>query len=134
MAEFNTAGLLFPVRIRKGTHKGELAWMPLRHWRVLRTLHNPSYAGAFAYGQRREARNTGTGKKTLISVPREQWFAFIPNAHTGYISFEQFEANQAVLLANAQAHGRERERDKGPAREGQRCCRAWRSARTAGGG
>jgi DNA invertase Pin-like site-specific DNA recombinase len=116
VAEFNTAGLLFPVRVRKGAHKGELAWMPLRHWRVLRTLHNPRYAGAFAYGQRREARNPATGKKTMLTLPREQWFALIPNAHPGYISFEQYEANQAALLANAQAHGRDR--DKGPAREG----------------
>jgi hypothetical protein len=83
---------------------------------VLRTLHNPRYAGAFVYGQRREARNPATGKKTMITVPREQWFAFIPDAHPGYISFEQYEANQAALLGNAQAHGRER--DKGPAREG----------------
>src|SRR6266480_2984545 len=116
VAEFNTAGLRFPVRIRKGPHKGELAWQPLTHWRVLRTLHNPRYAGAFVYGQRREARNPATGKKTMISLPREQWFAFIPDAHPGYLSFTQFEANQAALLANAQAHGRER--DKGPAREG----------------
>jgi hypothetical protein len=42
VAEFNTAGLRFPVRIRKGPHKGELAWEPLRHWRVLRTLQNPA--------------------------------------------------------------------------------------------
>jgi recombinase len=116
VAEFNTAGLRFPVRIRKGPRKGELAWQPLTHWRVLRTLHNPRYAGAFVYGQRRETRNPATGKKTMISVPREQWFAFFPNAHPGYLSFEQFEANQATLLANAQAVGRER--DKGPAREG----------------
>ena len=54
--QFNADGLLFPVRVRTGTHKGELAWMPLQHWRVLRTLHNPRYAGAFAYGRRREAR------------------------------------------------------------------------------
>ena len=33
--------------------KGELAWVPLRHWRVLRTLHNPRYAGAFFYGRHR---------------------------------------------------------------------------------
>jgi len=116
VAEFNTAGLLFPVRVRKGPHKDELAWEPLRHWRVLRTLHNPRYAGAFVYGQRREARNPATGRKTMISLPREQWFAFFPNAHPGYITFEQFEANQATLLGNAQAQGRER--DKGPAREG----------------
>ena len=45
-------------------HKGELAWMPLRHWRVLRTLHNPRYAGAFVYGRRRE-RKTADGKTTI---------------------------------------------------------------------
>lgn len=116
VAEFNTAALRFPVRIRKGPHKGELVWQPLRHWRVLRTLHNPRYAGAFVYGQRREVRNPATGKTTTISLPREQWFACFPDAHPGYISFEQFEANQATLLANAQAVGRERHR--GPAREG----------------
>jgi DNA invertase Pin-like site-specific DNA recombinase len=47
VAEFNRNRLRFPVRIRKGAHKGELAWQPLTHWRVLRTLHNPRYAGAF---------------------------------------------------------------------------------------
>jgi DNA invertase Pin-like site-specific DNA recombinase len=39
--QFNAEKLLFPVRVRTGTRKGELAWMPLQHWRVLRTLHNP---------------------------------------------------------------------------------------------
>ena len=62
--QFNADGLLFPVRVRTGAHKGELAWMPLQHWRVLRTLHNPRYAGAFAYGRRRE-RLAGNGKKTF---------------------------------------------------------------------
>ncbi|HEY3090316.1 MAG TPA: recombinase family protein, partial [Jatrophihabitantaceae bacterium] len=113
---FNAEQLRFPVRIRTGPHNGELAWMPLRHWRVPRTLHNPRYAGAFVYGQRREARNPATGKMTTINMPREQWFAFFPNAHPGYLTMEQFEANQATLLANAQAVGRER--DRGPAREG----------------
>jgi DNA invertase Pin-like site-specific DNA recombinase len=28
---FNTEGLLFPARVRFGPHKGELAWMPLKH-------------------------------------------------------------------------------------------------------
>jgi hypothetical protein len=37
--QFNADGLLFPVRVRTGAHKGELAWMSLQHWRVLpRTL------------------------------------------------------------------------------------------------
>jgi DNA invertase Pin-like site-specific DNA recombinase len=113
--EFNAAGLLFPVRVRTGTHKGELAWMPLKHWRVLRTLHNPRYAGAFSYGRRRE-RTNANGKKTFDTLPRDQWVALIPDAHPGYIDWEQYETNQKLLLGNAQAHGLER--SAGPAREG----------------
>jgi DNA invertase Pin-like site-specific DNA recombinase len=113
--QFNADGLLFPVRVRTGARKGELVWMPLRHWRVLRTLHNPRYAGAFAYGRRRE-RLAANGKKTFDTLPREQWIALIPDAHPGYIGWEQYETNQKLLLANATAHGEDRA--AGPAREG----------------
>src|SRR6478672_10439091 len=113
--QFNADGLLFPVRVRTGARKGELAWMPLQHWRVLRTLHNPRYAGAFAYGRRRE-RLAANGKKTFDTLPREQWIALIRNAHPGYISWDQYETNQRLLLANATAHGDDRA--AGPAREG----------------
>ena len=113
--QFNADGLLFPVRVRTGARKGELAWMPLQHWRVLRTLHNPRYAGAFAYGRRRE-RLDANGKKTLDTVPREQWIALFPNAHPGYISWDTYETNQKLLLGNATAHGQDR--GAGPAREG----------------
>ena len=89
--------------------------MPLQHWRVLRTLHHPRYAGAFAYGRRRE-RLGPNGKKTFDTLPREQWIALIPDAHPGYISWDQYETNQKLLLGNATAHGADRA--AGPAREG----------------
>jgi DNA invertase Pin-like site-specific DNA recombinase len=113
--QFNAEKLLFPVRVRTGARKGELAWMPLQHWRVLRTLHNPRYAGAFAYGRRRD-RLTATGKKSYQLVPREQWIALIRDAHPGYISWDTYETNQKLLLGNATAHGEDRA--AGPAREG----------------
>jgi len=112
---FNAEQLRFPVRIRTGPRKGELAWMPLRHWRVLRTLHNPRYAGAYVYGRRRELI-TPNGTKGFQSLPRDQWTALIPGAHAGYISWEEFEHNQQLLAANAAAHGSDRA--AGPAREG----------------
>lgn len=112
---FAAEGLLFPARVRSGAYKGELAWMPLKHWRVLRTLHNPRYAGAFVYGRRRQ-RKGPNGKTFQETLPRDQWTALIPNAHPGYISFEQFETNQTLLAQNAQAHGSCR--SAGPAREG----------------
>jgi DNA invertase Pin-like site-specific DNA recombinase len=112
---FNREDLRFPTRIRKGPRKGELAWTELSHWRVLRTLHNPRYAGAFAYGQRR-TRKTPDGKTTTHQLPREQWTALIPDQHPGYLSWEQFEVNQRLLAENAHAHGQDRA--GGPAREG----------------
>jgi len=112
---FNDEQLLFPARVRYGPRKGELAWMPLRHWRVLRTLHNPRYAGAFVYGRRRE-RKTANGKIRHETLPRDQWTALIPDSHPGYINWDTFEANQVLLAGNAQAHGTER--TAGPAREG----------------
>jgi len=113
--EFATEGLLFPARVRAGERKGELVWMPLRHWRVLRTLHNPRYAGAFVYGRRKQS-TTPDGKVTLHELPREQWISLIPDTHPGYITFERFETNQQLLAQNARAHGTDRA--SGPAREG----------------
>jgi hypothetical protein len=112
---FSAEGLAFPARIRTGPHKGELSWMPLRHWRVLRTLHNPRYAGAFVYGRHRGRRGPD-GKTTFETVPRDQWTALIPDAHVGYITWAQFELNGQLLAANSQAHGDDRA--AGPAREG----------------
>jgi DNA invertase Pin-like site-specific DNA recombinase/DNA-binding transcriptional regulator YiaG len=112
---FRDEGLSFPARVRTGSHKGELTWMPLRHWRVLRTLHNPRYAGAFAYGQH-HVRKGVDGKLSTERVPRENWTALILDAHPGYITWEQFELNQEALAANAAAHARDG--DRGPAREG----------------
>jgi DNA invertase Pin-like site-specific DNA recombinase len=115
VAAFAAEKLPFPVRISTGPRKGELAWMPLTHWRVLRTLHNPRYAGAFVYGRRRGI-TSANGKNSLQPLPRDQWTALIPGAHPGYITWETYEANQQILLGNAAARGADRA--AGPAREG----------------
>jgi DNA invertase Pin-like site-specific DNA recombinase len=115
VAAFAGEKLPFPVRISTGPRKGELAWMPLTHWRVLRTLHNPRYAGAFVYGRRRGI-TSANGKNSCQPLPRDQWTALIPGAHPGYITWETYEANQKTLLGNAAARGADRA--AGPAREG----------------
>ena len=115
MKAFNTAQLTFPWRHRAGPRKGELDWKPLQHHVVLRVLHNPRYAGAFTYGRRRDQRLPG-GKTVITLLPRGEWIAFIPGAHPGYITMDQYEANLATMTANAAAHGPDRA--AGPAREG----------------
>ena len=90
---FKTEGVLWPRRITKGVRAGELLFGPLEHSRVLGILHNPRYTGAFVYGRTRQRK-----------------------VRMGYISWEEFEANQAKLLANANGYGEDRR--KSPPREG----------------
>ena len=112
---FSTAGLSFPWRHRAGPRKGEIDWKPLAHHVVLRILHNPRYAGAFTFGRHRDITLPG-GKLSRTVLPREEWISFIPGAHPGYLTLEQYDANRARLAANAAAHGRDR--TAGPPREG----------------
>ncbi len=112
---FREQGLRFPRRPRSGPHKGELLWDTLRHWRVLRVLHNPRYAGAFSFGRSRTRKRPG-GTVEVEMLPRDEWTVLLPDAHPGYISWEQFETHLRQLRENAQAHGSERR--KSPPREG----------------
>ena len=107
--------LAFPHRCAKGPHKGELLWSALDHSQVLRALHNPRYAGAFAYGRCHTLRNID-GVARLRRMPRDEWVTLIPGAHAGYISWDDYERNQQRLHESAQAMGADRRR--GPAREG----------------
>lgn len=112
---FREQGLRFPRRPRSGAHKGDLLWVPLYHWHVLRVLHSPRYAGAFCFG-RTHTRKRVDGTTTIEKLPREEWTVLLPDAHPGYVTWEQFEANLKRLRDNAQAHGAERR--KSPPREG----------------
>ncbi len=116
---FHAAGLTFPHRHRAGPAKGQLDWAPLQYHTVLRVLHSPRYAGVYCYGRRRGRRGPG-GTLTVTAVPRQEWIAFIPGAHPGYISVAEFDANQARLAEAAAAHGADRK--AGPPREGPALC------------
>jgi DNA invertase Pin-like site-specific DNA recombinase len=104
---FREQGLLFPRRLRRGLRKGELIWGTLVHSRVLQVLHNPRYAGAFFHGRTRScpSRNGGDSCQRL---PPDQWHALLPEAHAGYITWDQYQRTQQALRENAQAHGRDR--------------------------
>jgi DNA invertase Pin-like site-specific DNA recombinase len=112
---FREQGLQFPRRLRTGANKGDLLWAPPQHSRILQVLHNPRYAGAFAYGRTR-THHRPDGGTNVVKVPRADWQFVMPGMHQGYIDWERFEANQLRLADNARAFGGERL--SGPAREG----------------
>ena len=113
--EFEQGGLKFPKRLYGGPNAGGLEWQPLRHSRVCQLLHNPRYAGAFSWGKTRTRVRPG-GKVHTVKLPREQWLVLLKDQHPGYISWEQFEANQARLAANTRY--RDKQWGTGVPREG----------------
>lgn len=107
--------VLFPSRQRTGIKKGDLTWAHPTHSRILKLLRNPRYAGAFVYGRTR-TRPRPDGKIKTKTLPVAEWMHVFPQSHTGYISWEQFLANQQRLAQNAMAFGKQR--STGPVREG----------------
>ncbi len=95
---FREQGMLFPRRIRVGPGKGTLVWAPLGHCLTLSVLHNPRYAGAFAFGRSR-ARKSLEGKTRTERLPQSQWNTLIPDVHEGYISWTEFNENERRLKA-----------------------------------
>ena len=115
VAAFNTAHLTFPGRHQGGPRAGELYFKPLTHDVVLDVLHNPAYAGAYVYG--RSKTSTGLdGHVHSHLKPVTEWTVCIRDHHPGYLTWAQYERNQAVLAANAASRGEDR--TAGPAREG----------------
>ena len=102
---FQQQQVAWPQRVIKGLRAGVLVFGELERHRVLDILHNPRYAGAYVYGRTRQRKVCLTGRARYRRLPRDEWRVFLPDAHAGYISWEQFEANQETLRASAQRSG-----------------------------
>lgn len=110
---FREQELSFPRHAR--LFSNEVLWGPLGHSRVLQLIHNPWYTGAYCFGRTRTRATVDGGSRTTL-LPREDWLVLIPDAHVGYISWEEYEENLQRLQQNSQTQGTERRRS--PAREG----------------
>lgn len=97
------SGLRLPVRAVCGANKGDLEWHRPNRVSVSNLLHNPTYAGAYAYGKRptdprkKVAGRPGTGR-TVASFG--DWAVVIKDRLPAYISWETFERNVRQMEAN----------------------------------
>lgn len=107
VAYFRENNLRFPRRLRAGHRRGELVWGPLAHNRARQVVRNPRYAGAFVFGRTRLRRKPG-GRHYAQPLPRDEWHTVIPDAHPGYIGWEEYLENVETLRANARAWGADR--------------------------
>ncbi|MBF0394750.1 MAG: recombinase family protein, partial [Alphaproteobacteria bacterium] len=96
---FRKQGLLFPSRL----HDSRTVFRPLTASTAVRVLHNPRYAGAYAYG-RRHYRRTIDGSRKLRVRGQEEWLACIPEAHPGYITWSQHQENLKILQENGRGY------------------------------
>ena len=66
-------------------------------------LHNPIYAGAYAYGRRRQETSIENGRKRvrsgILKSGPEEWTVLLRDRHEAYITWEQYERNQALWAA-----------------------------------
>jgi len=111
---FKEKGLLFP-KSNSTINNNDIIWGRLDLSRAVRILHNPRYAGAYAYGRRRFTK-LPSGTMQVQHLPREQWPVLLLDAHPGYISWQEYEHNQQQLGKTAQAFGHDRRH--GAPREG----------------
>lgn len=83
--------------------RGKVIWRRPRYTTIYSILSNPVYAGAYAYGKTEHTTQYDQGQPRRRSrrKPKDQWWALIPDAHEGYISWKQFEEIQRMMTNNA---------------------------------
>ena len=107
--------LVFPRRCGTGAHKGELLWGGLDHSRALRCCTTPATPAPSSTAVTRRA-GTSMAARAYSACRGTNGITLIPDAHPGYITWEEYERNQQRLHESAQAIGADRRH--GPPREG----------------
>ena len=94
-----------PVRAHSGPSKGDLQWRRPTRETLQLMLHNPVYAGYYAYGRRQvEPRRKVPGRPSTGRVVRDssEWLVLLPGRLPAYITPEEHQANIARMAANRQ--------------------------------
>ena len=106
-------GLTLPVQ----TPHQERCWKSPSYGMLYCMLTHPAYAGAYAYGKSEQVTHYDDGqpRQAVRRKPRDQWLVLIPNAHEGYVSWEQFERIRQSISQNLaqRAHAGAMQRGQG---------------------
>ena len=97
------ADIKMPVVLRN-VDVYKLIWKAPAYHSVMQILHSPLYAGAYAFGRRAQRTRIveGRARKTNgLRKPREEWNVLLRDNHPAYISWQDYEDNQKLLLENA---------------------------------
>ncbi|MDW9590602.1 serine recombinase [Sinorhizobium meliloti] len=98
-----SADIKMPVVLRN-VDVCKLVWKAPAYHSVMQILHNPLYAGAYAFGRRAQRTRIVDGrarKATGVRKPRDEWSVLLRDNHQGYISWREYEENHKLLTENA---------------------------------
>jgi DNA invertase Pin-like site-specific DNA recombinase len=98
-----SADIKMPV-VRRNVDVYKVIWKAPAYHTVVQILHNPLYAGAYAFGRSAQRTRVVDGRARKVNgfgKPREQWNVLLNDNHPGYISWQDYEDNQKLLLENA---------------------------------
>jgi DNA invertase Pin-like site-specific DNA recombinase len=106
-------GVQVPVR----PTAGEVTWRRPSYGMLYRILTNPMYGGAYAYGKSEQILQyeEGEPRASRRRRPRDRWLALIPQAHEGYVSWDEFERIQRTMAENLRGWGHRGAVTNGPA-------------------
>jgi hypothetical protein len=83
--------------------ESSMVWkLPVYH-SILGILTNPIYAGAYAFGKTETRIHVVNGRARKTAghhKARPAWMVLIREHHLGYVSWEEYERNQAMIAAN----------------------------------
>jgi DNA invertase Pin-like site-specific DNA recombinase len=91
-----------PVCSADGGEAGIVWKLPL-YQSIQAILTNPVYAGVYAFGKTETRTKVVDGrarKRSGYRKPRSEWMVLIRDHHPGYLSWEEYERNQAMIAAN----------------------------------
>ncbi len=93
--------VVFPS-IEYGRFGREVVWKVPVYNTIYHVLKNPTYAGAYVYGMRETKKCFVDNeiKKRRTPLDMKNWKVLIKDNHLGYISWEEYIKNQAVMQEN----------------------------------
>lgn len=103
LSELVSQHIQMPYRVATGLNKGDLVWHRPNRVTLSNLLHNPIYAGAYAYGRRpTDPRKKIPGRpstgRTIAGI--DDWEVLLKDQLPAYITWSQYERNVRQLQSN----------------------------------
>jgi DNA invertase Pin-like site-specific DNA recombinase len=113
--------ILLPRRQNAGPQANQLLWKVASEHAVSDMLHNPAYAGVFAYGRRQAEpglQKPGRPASGRRRKPTAEWLHMQQGVYPPYITWQQYLANQERIQQNGLRFVDSRQKAQGIVRNG----------------